>query len=61
MAQKRTRKQKEPRPECTASSEIRKQGEPRAVETDCPLASAHPSKVVKWIVGMLAEGWRLAV
>lgn len=30
-------------------------------EADCPLANAHPSKVVKWIMGMLAEGWRLAV
>lgn len=42
-------------PECTASSEMRKQGEPRALGTDCPLVSAHPSKVVKWIMGILAE------
>lgn len=41
--------------ECTASSEMRKQGELRAVETNCPLASAHPTNVVKWIMGMLAE------
>lgn len=61
MAQKRTQKQKEPHPECTASSEIRKQGGPRAVETDCPLARAHPSKLVKWIMGMLAEDGRLTV